>query len=273
MEQGARFWLLLAGAVLVVVAVALLNGGLVAGKTSGNEAWSDLTQAKSVEERLKIAEAHPHTPAAGWAKLMSAQEEYAYGVEDLTTPGKKDTAGPRLAKALKLFQEVAGDAGKDISQAVGGLFGAARTLEARNELDEAIKQYKLVVERFPGTPEAKQSLALIKALEDPQNRMFYKELWAYKPPANPTPLPTAPLGGLGGADSLFSPPSFGQGQPSRSIFPANTAPPADLDAPPPSTAPVPALEPPKAEAPKKEEPPAGPTPKAEPPANQPTPPK
>ncbi len=193
-----------------------------------------------------------------------------------------------MAKALELFQEVAKDAGKDSSQAVGGLFGAARTLEARNELDEAIKQYKLVAERFPDTPEAKQSLALSKALEDPLNRMFYKELYAYKPPASPSPNPLGGVGGLGGPGSLLTPPSnFGLGQPSKSFLPENMTPPAGLDAPPPSTTPTPILEPPKGEAPKKDETPAtapAPTPtpaeapkpeppKGEVPSNPATPPK
>ena len=241
----------------------------MAGKVSGSEAWSELTQAKTVEDRIKIAEAHPGTPAAGWAKLLSAQEEYGNGVDDLTTPGKKELAGPRLAKALKLFQEVAKEAGKDSSQAVGGHFGAARTLEARNELDEAIKQYKLVAERFPNTPEARQSETLVKALEEPLNQMFYKELYAYKPTATPSPAPGgAPIGGLGGPGSLFAPPSnFGLGQPLRSFPPEIMTPPAGIDAPPPSTGPSPTLEPPKSDSPKKDDTPAStPTPSSSMPA-------
>ncbi len=278
MEQGPRFWLLLGGVVLVLVAIAALSTGLVAGKASGSEAWLELTQAKTAEDRIKIAEAHPGTPVAGWAKLMSAREEYENGVDDLTTPGRKELAGPRLNKALKLFQEVAKDAGNNTSQAVAGLFGAARTLEAHNELDKAIEQYKLVVERFPDSPEAKQSQVMIKALEEPLNQMFYKELYAYKPPANPTPTSGgAPFGGLGGPGSLFTPPgNFGLGQPSKKSFlPENMTPPTGLDAPPPSTAPTPALEPPKDQAPKKDEaptpaptsptPPPTETPKPEPP--------
>jgi tetratricopeptide (TPR) repeat protein len=272
MEQGARFWLLLGGVVLALAVLAFLSSGVLAGKATGNEAWLELTQAKTVEERLKVADAHPDTPAAGWARLYSAREEYDNGVDDLTTPGRKELAGPRLKKALDLFRQVAKEAGKDTSQAVGGLFGAARTLEARNELPEAIEQYKLVIERFPNTPEAKQSQVLIKALEEPINQLFYKELYAYKPPTPTpsTPLPgmgTSGLEGFGGPGSLLTPPNLGLGQPSTPSTPSNmTPPPAGLDAPPPSTAPVPASEPPKTEAPKKAEAPA-PTeaPKPEPP--------
>jgi hypothetical protein len=279
MDQGAQFWVLVGAAIVALVAIALISSGLAGGKMSGNEAWLELTSAKTVEDRIKIADAHPNTPAASWAKLYSAREEYDNGIDDLTTPGRKDLAGPRLKKALELFQLVAKEAGKDTTQAVCALFGVARTFEARNELPEAIEQYKLVIERFPKSPEAKQAQALIKALEEPLNQMFYKELYSYKPPA--TPSPPSGLGGLGAPGSFLNPdPNFGLGQPTKPLTPETMKPPADLDAPPPSTPPTPAIEPPKSEAPKKDEKPAAPTdapkpepPKAEAPASQPAPPK
>ena len=257
MDQGPRFWLLMGGAVVALIAVATIASGLAASKSAGSEAWVELTQAKTAEERIKIADAHANTPVAGWAKLLSAQEEYANGVDDLTTPGKKELAGPRLKKALELFQQVAKQAPPDSSQALGGMFGAARTLEARNELPEAIEQYKLVAGKFPNSPEARQSLALAKALEEPLNVQFYKELYAYKPPATGG---TGTGVGLGGPGSPLSPPSnFGFGPASKSFAPDAIVPPG-LDAPPPSTAPIPASELPKGDATKKDETPAPTTP-------------
>jgi hypothetical protein len=256
MEQGSRFWLLLGGVVVALIAVAVISSGLSAGKSAQSEAWSELTQVKSVEDRLKIAEAHPKTAVAGWAMLISAQEEYETGINDLTTPGKSATAGARLAKALQIFQDVAKDAPKDSPEALSGLFGAARTLEARNELPEAIEQYRLVASRFPDSPEAKQALAYAKALQEPVNVTFYKELYDYKPPATP------PSTGLGSPGSLFDglPPD----SPLRKLMP-NMKVPDGLDAPPPSSLPIPPpVETPKPEAPKLE-PPKADVPKAEPP--------
>ena len=254
MEQGPKFWLLVGGAVAALVLIAVIASGLSAGKSAASEAWSELTQAKTVEERIKIADAHPNTPVAGWAKLLSAEEEYANGVDDLTTPGKRESAGPRLKKALDLFQQVAKEAPANTSQALGGMFGAARTLEARNELPEAIEQYRLVATKFPNTPEAKQALALAKALEEPTNVQFYKELYAYKPPAAPT------SSGLGGPGSLIPPPAnFDFGPSTKSFLPDMNVP-QGLDAPPPSTGPTPAAEPPKGEATRKDEIPAPSTP-------------
>ena len=270
MEQGTKFWLLVAGVVVVLVAVAVISSGLVAGKSPSGEAWIELTQAKTPEERLKIADAYPDTPAASWARLMSAEEEYTNGIDALTTPGKKELAGPRLKKALELFQQVAKDAPKDSSQALGGMIGAARTLEARNELPEAIEQYRLVASKFPNTPEAKQALELAKALEEPVNATFYKELYAYKPPATPG-------AGLGGPGSLIPPPSSFGTTPGSSInsFVPDIAAPPGLNAPPPSTSPIPApstttipLEAPKAETPKATEAPKTEAPKTEAPKTE-----
>jgi hypothetical protein len=249
-EQGARFWFLLGGVIVVLVAVAVLTSGVVASKSTVSEAWNELTQAKTVEERLKIAGEYPETPVALWAKLQSAQEEYAYGIEDLTSGTRNATAGSRLLKALKLFQEVAKEAPKDSPQRLGAMFGAARTLEARNELTEAIEQYREVATKFPNTPEAKQALAFAKALEEPVNIQFYKELYAYKAPANPEG------GGIGGPGSMFNgllpPPGSGNGLRSPLL---DMPVPSGLDAPPTSTPTVPPpVETPKAEAPKPEAP-------------------
>ena len=256
MEQGSRFWLLLGGVIVVVVAFAVFSSGVIAGKSPTSQAWIEVTEAKSPEDRLKIADAYPKAPVADWARLEAAFEEYNNGLSDLTTPGRKETAGGRLNKALELFRQVAKDAPKNSTQALGASFGIARTLEARNELPEAIEQYRLVANTFPNTAEAKQALAMAKALEDPENVMFYKELYAYKPPANSSP-------DLKGSsiDSLLLDPSLpgmspGVGKasgPKNNSFLQNFPLPAGLDAPPPSTGPLPApspnVEPPKVEAP------------------------
>ncbi len=127
---------------------------------------------------------------ADWARLQAAYEEYRAGLEDLTAPGKRESAGPRLKRALDLFAQVAKEAPKESPQSRGAAFAVARVLEARNELPEAIKQYRLVAETWKDTPEARQAETLARTLEDPDSVQFYKDLYAAKP-ARPTSTPSA----------------------------------------------------------------------------------
>src|SRR4051794_18301877 len=69
MEQGVRFWLMVGGVMVAIVAVAVVSSGLAAGKSANSQAWIDLIPAKSAEDQLKVAEAFPKTPVANWAKL------------------------------------------------------------------------------------------------------------------------------------------------------------------------------------------------------------
>ncbi len=225
MERGASFWLAIGGIVVALVAGAVALGSLSAKGGAHSQAWIDLVPAKTPEDRLKVADAYPKTPVADWARLFAANEEYEAGLIALTDPKQRDIAGPRLKKALETYRQVAADAPKETSQARGAAFGVARTLEARNELDDAIKQYRLVAETWKGSPEAKQSEALARALEDPENRMFYQELYAFKPPTTNAATPISgtppPPPGLDFKSSLPS-------------IPGLTAGPMDI-APPPAT--------------------------------------
>lgn len=239
MEQGSRFWVMLGGSVLAIGALAVVVSGLAAGKSTEGTAWAELLPAKTAEDRLKVAEAHPRTPVAVWAKLQAGFEEYANGIDDLTTPGKRESAGPRLKKALDLFQQVVEEAPKDSPHARGAAFAIARTLEARNELPEAIKQYRMVAETWPGDPEAKQSEALIRTLGDPDTAAFYRELYAFKPPTgagspNPGVSPSPRFPGM--SPGFGTPPGRGSRSIPEDIMKGA---PRDLD-PPPANGPVPA---------------------------------
>ncbi len=232
LEQGPLFWVFLGGAALVLTGISVVVSSLMAAKSVTGQAWIDLVPAKTAEEQLKVADAHPKTPVADWARLQAAYEEYRSGLDDLTSPGKRESAGPRLKRALDLFEQVVKDAPKESPQARGAAFAVARVLEARNELPEAIKQYRLVAETWKDSPEAKQAEGFARSLEDPENIQFYKELYAAKPSATsvgplddippiPTPPPVAP--GLKPFDPLA---------PGSSLL--------GIDPPPPLTAPTPA---------------------------------
>lgn len=266
-EKGPAFWVLMGGAVVVVVALAALVSGLAASRTADPQAWADLMAAKTAEESLKVADAHPDSPLAEAARLQAANQEYAQGFDALSNPAQRDLAGARLKKALDLYRQVAQGTAEGSPNAPIAAFGVARTLEARNELPEAIKQYREVAKKYPGTPEATRSEALAKALEDPQNVEFYRELYAYKPPATATPPGlSVPPPKIPGMDSLLgTPPGL---DPSRPIIPGlKETGPLDIDPPPVSTTPAPGVTPPPAPSPAPATP--GPETKAEPKAELP----
>ncbi len=256
MERGASFWLTIGAVVVALVSGAVALSVISVDRSTAGQAWVDLIPAKTAEDRLKVADAYPKTPVSDWARLYAANEEYESGLIALTDPKQREIAGPRLKKALDTYRQVAAEAPKESSQARGAAFGVARTLEARNEIDEAIKQYRVVAETYKGTPEAKQAAGLIKALEDPESRAFYKELYAFKPPATnaPASIPGLPPGmdlksllpsGLGGPMDIAPPPA----STGPLIPPAATPEPAKAEPKPEATAPAATAASPKAELP------------------------
>ena len=267
--QGPIFWVILGGLGVAFLGLTFIVSSLSAAKSVTSEAWFGLIPAKTAEDQLKIADANPRTPVADWARLQAAYEEYRTGLDDLTTAGKRESAGPRLKRALDLFSQVAREAPKDAPQSRGAAFAVARVLEARNELPEAIKQYRLVAETWKDSPEARQSLALAKNLEDPTSVQCYKDLYTAKPglglggtdliPPMPTPV-TAP-----GAKPIDLIP--GGSNAGKSFLPPDVLGPAGID-PPPTSAPLnpgPATPPATPPATKAEIPPAIPAPTPEPP--------
>jgi hypothetical protein len=242
MENQVRFWGLIAALVVVVTALVVLSNGLSMGRSTSDAAWIRLETAKTPSERVEIAREYPKTQAEQWALLQAATEFYNQGFTDL--PANRDAALPALRKALDLFDEVAREAPQDSPQARAAALGSARTLEARNELDKAIKQYEKVASTWKGTHEASEAERLAQALRRPENVAFYKELYAYKPVEATLP----PMG----QGSFTLPPNHpsidGSSTTTTPTFPS----PFVLPPPPPSSTPAPKAETvpaPKAETP------------------------
>lgn len=266
MQQGPRFWYLLGGSVAAVIVVGMIAAGLSRGKSTVGEAWSRISLAQTPGQKVEIAELFPTSEAAHAARLQAASDYFFQATRDL--PNNRDSAGPLLKKALDLFQQVAREAPKESPLAVASALGAARTLEARNELPDAIAQYKAVASGWPGTPEAKQAADLAVQLADPEVVAFYKELYTYKSPTAPSPPPglgdlptghpslngpTIPAPAVSGTSPFsgfdLTPPALGTGSPAT---PPTTPPPGPdpLDIAPPPTTPSPTPAPdPKAELP------------------------
>jgi tetratricopeptide (TPR) repeat protein len=172
----------------VTWALAIAAGALVvfaiwnwtstnASKTS--EIWAELKQSKTPEDRVDIAKKYPNSPAALWTLLQVASDNYNLGLADM--PNNRDVALQSFKKAQALYDEVAAKAPKDSFEARVALMGKARTLEARNERDDAIKQYELLATSWPDSAEAAQATGFAEALRKPEAAAFYKDLFAYAP--------------------------------------------------------------------------------------------
>jgi hypothetical protein len=246
MANPTRFWGLIALVVLTVTGLAIYSNGPYLGGSSSDAAWVRLETARTPAERVEIAQEYPNTQARQWALLQAATEYYNQGFNDL--PSNRDAALPALKKALDQFEEVAREAPEDSPQACAAALGVARTYEARNELDKAIKQYEKVASTWKGTPEAVEAQRYAQALRQPENVAFYKELYAFKPVEAILP----PMGQ--GAVTLppNHPPINGPGAPDTVAPLFNFPSPLDLPPPPPSPAPSPA-DAPKAEMPQDKE--------------------
>ncbi len=182
MENPTRFWGLIGATALVVLAISLLSSGLTLGGGSSNQAWTMLESAKTPGERVLLAKEFQNTPAEQWALLQAASEYYSQGFNLL--PNDKDAGLPNLKKALDLFQKVAEQAPADSVQARVAALGAARTLEARNDLEKAAAQYDKIAKNksWAGTEEAREAARLAQRLKSPEASTFYKDLYAFKAP-------------------------------------------------------------------------------------------
>ncbi|AMV38711.1 tetratricopeptide repeat protein [Planctomyces sp. SH-PL62] len=245
MKDPVKFWGVLGGLVVAILAVVLAVNMFGARGGSQSDVWNQLDEAKNADDQLAIAKANPESPAAPWATFQAASRLYQSGVADL--PSNSEAALQSLKKAADLYDQLAKSEPKDSPVATAAAFGMARALEARNELPKAVDQYKLVAETWPDTAEAAEAKKLAAELQKPEAVSFYKELYEYKP----TKVSLPPLG----SESLDFPP----------VVPSPTDAPIDgslLIPPPPSSPEAPKAEAAPAEAPKAEAAPAE-APKAE----------
>ena len=254
MANQTRFWTLIGGLVAVVVVIAVLANGVSLGRVESDEVWIRLATAKTPGDRVELAKEFAKSPASQFALLQAATEFYNQGFNDL--PAQRDAAAPRLTQALDLFEQVEREAPADSPQARVAALGAARTLEARNQLEKAVAKYKEVAKSWPDSDEGKEAERLARMLQTPESQQFYKDLYAFEPRKATLPpgamerlnLPPGhpAIGTDRGMSPLFSPllPSPPPLSPPKAgtEAPAGTTPlPDDVFTPPATAAPKPEL--------------------------------
>jgi tetratricopeptide (TPR) repeat protein len=200
MAQGARFWLGLAGILALVVALWAVSTMRTDSSSQASESWRELILAQN-PEALEAAGRAPTGPAANWILLRSGESAFNEGVRDLAS--NRDAALEHLKTAHGRFREAFEKAAAEAPEKPLAALGMARTLEARGELDEAIRQYDLVVKTWPESPWAAEAKSQAEVLKQPASQAFYKELAAFKPaPVTLPPGGSSPLGGIPGLQGL-----------------------------------------------------------------------
>lgn len=175
------------GTAIVALLVVVLIGGYSLRRASAKraEAWTELLTAASPEDFAGVANRYSDSLAGSWAKLRAADGELRAGLQQLFSD--RDNALVRLRAAQRLYDELTQQPlGMDFLDQRAAM-GAAKSLEALGELEEAGAEYQGLLDRFPGSPFAKEAKARLDDLKDPEVVAFYEWLESREPAEEPSP--------------------------------------------------------------------------------------
>ena len=184
MDRGPSFWMMTAAALIVVMGLAYFVSGLTTGTSANARAWGEALVASSPEDYQRVAETAPSTSAGRWSALKAASARYREALSRL--PSDREAARPILTQALDGFRAIEQDAKDDPTLRRLAMVGVARTLETRDERDEAIAAYDKVASTWPDTEDARQSTERAKFLKTPEAEAFYAKFSAYTPGKSPS---------------------------------------------------------------------------------------
>jgi len=203
------------GAILVVllaVLAATLWMRYHEGQSSG--AWDAYFASLSNMDRTgleNVAQKHPGTGAGHWALVTLGDLQLDSGCNLLFV--NKTSANLELRKAVENYQAVLAQSANP-ALLERATYGVARAREAQGDLEQALKAYGDIVERWPKGTFAEVAKERIVDLKSPSTRSFYDKFAKYdpkpalanepgtpgkKPAFNLDSLPDSPVGTLGQA--------------------------------------------------------------------------
>ena len=196
---------------LVVAVVAIPLFWVIFANLSGGsqgrdaQAWRELMASMGGTPKLseleEVADQTSGTKVALWSQMRLAEAAFNEGLQNL--PGNPDAARDGLDQAISAYKRALDLAPPKSDPARAARFGLARSYEARNELDQAKKEYEALVSEAPDSFEGKQARDLLARLEQPDVRTFYNDLYAF------SITPDLPDALKGDAVSVPPPPSSG----------------------------------------------------------------
>jgi hypothetical protein len=182
-QYGTTLLLVLAALLLVAAAAVWWSKSSSAGSTAG---WQDLSAAfrkpsQTAEDFANVAELHPGTAAAAWARLNEGEAHLQSGIESLFSD--REGAVRDLEDAQDAFEAVLDSKEIDAQLRVRALFGLARTLEASSDgdLKPALDRYEEIVRQYPDTVYEGLAQERIDALKSADAKSFYAWFSKQKP--------------------------------------------------------------------------------------------
>jgi hypothetical protein len=174
--------------VATLLAVAAIY--LVRSSSATTEAgWSEMASARTADGFLEIADRHPDSSAADWAKLQAARLSYSNGIETSLTDRKSSDESLKQAKDLYNDLVKKNTAPELREEALKGL---ALTLEATSggDVDEAVKAYEQFVKEFPESAFRDYAAYRVEELKKPEAGEFYAWFRTQNPKPAERPLPS-----------------------------------------------------------------------------------
>jgi hypothetical protein len=251
----------------ILLVTALVVGGILWKRTAQaavDDGWTMLSDARTADDFVKVADAYPESSAAPWAELRAARLYYDQGVETSLTDRK--TSNDDFKQAKDLFEKLLkSKVAPEIRE--GALDGMARTLESTSDGDtaEAIKTYETLISEFPESIYRDYAKYRIDVLKKPETKEFL--VWFSKQNPKPADRPKPTDGAAGSNLTTPDPPNFDSKDDAKGAIdpfndpakttekPAATDKPATSEGPPAATTPPadPAATPPAPEGEVKED--------------------
>jgi hypothetical protein len=183
----------------ILLVTALVVGGILWKRSSQaavDDGWTMLSDARSADDFVKVAEAYPESSAAPWAELRAAKLFYDQGVETSLTDRK--TSNDDFKQAKDLFEKLL-KAKVEPEVREGALDGLARTLESTSDGNtaEAVKTYETLISEFPESIYRDFAKYRIEELKKPETQEFLA--WFSKQNPKPADRPKPTDGATGSA--------------------------------------------------------------------------
>jgi tetratricopeptide (TPR) repeat protein len=186
---------ILATAILVVVVVLGFMWWRNRSASLAAEAWASVRLNEDAPQAYEdVAQRFPKTPAGEWSAILAADQYLLIGAIQLFH--NKAMAVQALGRAEGLYLKALQEGSTPMAQE-RATFGLARTLECEGRLDDAVKRYQEVVERWPTGMFRAAAEDRIRDLGKESIKRFYDDFAKFnpKPPAKEAgPGPKSKLG-------------------------------------------------------------------------------